>query len=117
MISRTSAMQYKGSTKSLPEVARELNVGAVLEGSALLSGTRVRVSVRLVAARTDLTLWSARYDRELRDVLDLQSELAATLAREIAVQPTPAEERQLAGRGAVDPDAHLEYLKSPGTRP
>ena len=66
VISRTSAMRYKGSTKSLPEIARELNVDAVLEGSALLAGTRVRVSVQLVAARTDRTLWSARYDRELR---------------------------------------------------
>ncbi len=112
VVSRTSAMQYKASDKSLPQIARELNVGAVLEGSALLAGTRVRVSVRLVAARTDLTLWSGRYDRELRDVLDLQSELASTVAREIAIQLTPAEERQLAERGAVDPAAHLEYLKS-----
>jgi serine/threonine-protein kinase len=112
VVSRTSAMQYKGSAKSLPEIARELNVGAVLEGSALLVGARVRVSVQLVAARTDLALWSARYDRELRDVLDLHSELAATVAREIAIQLTPAEERQLAGRGPVHPEAHLEYLKS-----
>jgi serine/threonine-protein kinase len=112
VISRTSAMRYKASAKSLPEIARELNVHAVLEGSALLAGTRVRVSVQLVTARTDLTLWSARYDRELQDVLDLQSELAATVAREIAVQLTPTEEMQLAGRGAVNPEAHLEYLKS-----
>jgi eukaryotic-like serine/threonine-protein kinase len=112
VISRTSAMRYKGSSKSLPEIARELNVDAVLEGSAVLAGTRVRVSVQLVSARTDRTLWSARYDRELQDVLDLQSELAATVAREIAVQLTPAEERQLAGRGPVHPEAHLEYLKS-----
>jgi tetratricopeptide (TPR) repeat protein len=68
--------------------------------------------VQLVTARTDLTLWSARYDRELQDVLDLQSELAATVAREIAVQLTPSEEMQLAGRGTVNPEAHLEYLKS-----
>lgn len=112
VISRTSAMRYKGSDKSLPEIARELNVDAVLEGSALLAGTRVRVSVQLVTARTDRALWSARYDRELQDVLDLQSELAATVAREIAIQLTPAEERQLAGRGPVHPEAHLEYLKS-----
>jgi serine/threonine-protein kinase len=112
VISRTSAMRYKASAKSLPEIARELNVDAVLEGSALLAGTRVRVSVQLVTARTDLTLWSARYDRELRDVLDLQSDLAATVAREVAVQLTPSEAMQLAGRGAVNPEAHLEYLKS-----
>jgi eukaryotic-like serine/threonine-protein kinase len=112
VISRTSAMQYKGSIKPLTEIARELNVGAVLEGSALLVGTRVRLSVQLVTARTDLTLWSGRYDRELQDVFDLQSELAATVAREIAVQLTPSEEMQLAGRGAVNPEAHLEYMKS-----
>jgi TolB-like protein/tetratricopeptide (TPR) repeat protein len=112
VISRTSAMQYKGSTKSLPEIARELNVDAVLEGSALLAGTRVRLGVQLVAARTDHTVWSARFDRELRDVLDLQSELAGTVARAVAVQLTPVEETRLAARDAVHPEAHLEYLKA-----
>ncbi len=112
VISRTSAMQYKASLKSLPEIARELNVDAVLEGSALLIGNRIRLSVQLVTARTDVTLWADRYDRELRDVLDLQSELSATVVREIAIQLTPREATQLAKRGAVNPDAHLEYLKS-----
>ena len=112
VISRTSAMQYKGSTLSLPQIARELNVDAVLEGSALLVGNRVRVSVQLVAARSDETLWADRYDRDLGDVLGLQSDLAATVAREIAVQLTPAEATQLARRAAVNPEAHLEVLKS-----
>ena len=70
VISRTSAMKYKGVEKSLPEIARELNVDAVLEGSALLVGNRVRISVQLVSARADETLWADRYDRELEDVLD-----------------------------------------------
>lgn len=112
VISRTSVMAYKGAVKSLPEIARELNVDAVLEGSALLVGNRVRVSVQLVSARTDDTLWSARYDRDLEDVLGLQSELAETVAREIEIQLTPAEATQLAARPAVNPEAHLEFLKS-----
>jgi serine/threonine-protein kinase len=112
VISRTSAMQYKGTTLSLPEIARELNVDAVLEGSALLLGNRVRLSVQLISARTDEMLWADRYDRELEDVLGLQSELAETVAREIAIKLTPMEATQLAQRHAVNPEAHLEFLKS-----
>ena len=112
VISRTSAMKYKGSGHSLPEIARELNVDAVLEGSVLLLGNRVRVSVQLISARTDETLWAARYDRELEDVLGLQGELSETVAREIAIKLTPTEASQLAKRHAVNPEAHLEYLRS-----
>ena len=112
VISRTSAMRYKGSNLSVPEIARELNVDAVLEGSALLIGARVRVSVQLISARHDETLWADRYDRDLEDVLGLQTELAQTVAREIAVQLSPDEAKQLATRPSVNPDAHLEYLKS-----
>jgi serine/threonine-protein kinase len=112
VISRTSAMKYKGTELSLPEIARELNVDAVLEGSALLLGNRVRLTVQLVSARADETLWSGRYDRELEDVLGLQSELAETVAREIAIKLTPTEASQLARRPAVNPEAHLEFLRS-----
>jgi len=112
VISRTSVMTYKGVDKSLPEIARELNVDAVLEGSALLVGNRVRVSVQLVSARTDQTLWADRYDRQLEDVLAMQSELAETVTREIAIQLTPTEAKNLSSRAAVNPEAHLEYLKS-----
>ena len=112
VISRTSAMSYKGANKSLPEIARELNVDAVLEGSALLVGKRVRVSVQLVSARTDDTLWTKRYDRELEDVLALQGELAETVAREIEIQLSPVEETRLAKRETVNAEAHLEYLKA-----
>lgn len=111
VISRTSAMKYKGAQKGLPEIARELNVDAVLEGSALLLGNRVRISVRLVSARTDETLWSDRYDRDLEDVLGLQSDVAETVANEIAIQVTPREATQLAKRAAVDAAAHVEFLK------
>jgi eukaryotic-like serine/threonine-protein kinase len=112
VISRTSAMRYKGSPLTIPEIARELNVDAVLEGSALLIGNRVRLSVQLVSARDDEMLWAARYDRELEDVLGLQSELAETVAREIAIKLTPREADQLARRTAVNPEAHLEFLRS-----
>lgn len=112
VISRTSAMQYKGSAKTLPEIARELNVEAVLEGSAHLVGDRVRVSVQLIVARRDETLWADRYDRDLVDVLTLQSEVAEKVAHEIAVQLTPAEAGQLARRQVVNAEAHLEVLKS-----
>ncbi len=112
VISRTSAMRYKGTALSLPEIARELNVEAVLEGSALLIGGRMRLNVQLIAARTDETMWADRYDRQLEDVLDLQSELAGQVAREIAVQLTPGEATHLARRHVVNPEAHLEYLKS-----
>ena len=111
VISRTSAMHYKGTALSLPEIARELNVDAILEGSAHLVGGRVRLNVQLIAARTDETLWADRYDRQLEDVLGLQSELAEKVAREIAVQLTPTEVTQLARRHVVNPEAHLEYLK------
>jgi TolB-like protein/Flp pilus assembly protein TadD len=111
IISRTSAMKYKGTTLSVPEIARHLNVEAILEGSAHLVGERVRLSVQLIAASTDETLWAGRYDRQLEDILDLQSQLAARVAREIEVQLTPAEVTELVGRHAVKPEAHLEYFK------
>ena len=111
VISRTSAMKYKGIQKALPEIARELSVDAILEGSALLVGKRVRVSVRLVSARADETLWADRYDGEIEDVLDLQSRVAESVAKEIAVQVTPREVTQLAKRRPVNPEAHVEYLK------
>jgi serine/threonine-protein kinase len=112
VISPTSAMVYKDAAKSIPEIARELNVDAIVEGSALLVDKRVRVSVRLISARTDATLWAERFDRELEDVLALQGELAETVAKEIAVQLTPSEAIQLGNRGAVNPEAHLEFMKA-----
>jgi len=111
VISRTSAMKYKGVQRALPEIARELSVDAILEGSALLVGKRVRVSVQLVSAKADEMLWADRYDGEIEDVLDLQSRIAETVAKEIAVQVTPREVTHLAKRRPVMPEAHVEYLK------
>ncbi|HEX2721926.1 MAG TPA: serine/threonine-protein kinase, partial [Gemmatimonadaceae bacterium] len=112
VISRTSVMTYKGVSKPIPEIARELNVDAVLEGSAHLAGKRLRMYVQLVSARTDDTLWADRYDRELEDVLDLQSELAASVTREVSAQLAPEQPAHVEDRPAVIPEAHLEYLKS-----
>ena len=111
VISRTSAMRYKGVQKALPEIARELNVDAILEGSALLVGKRVRISVRLVSARTDENLWADRYDGDLEDVLDLQSRVAKSVAKEIEIQVTSGEATRLAKRQTVNPEAHIEFLK------
>jgi len=111
VISRTSAMKYKGVQRALPEIARELNVDAILEGSALLVGKRVRVTVQLVSAKVEEMLWGDRYDGEIEDVLDMQSRVAETVAKEIAVKVTPREAKELAKRRPVNPQAHVEYLK------
>jgi serine/threonine-protein kinase len=111
VISRTSAMKYKGVHRALPEIARELNVDAIIEGTALLVGQRVRIHVQLVSALRDETLWSERYDRDLEDVLGLQSSVAEAVAREIALRLTPRDARRFARRQEVNPEAHIEYLK------
>ena len=110
VVSRTSAMSLKGSNKSLPAIARELNVDAVLEGSVQRAGGRVRIRIRLLHAPTDTYLWAADYERELSDVLRLQTEVAHTVAEQIRVQITPEERARMASVAAVNPAAHEEYL-------
>jgi TolB-like protein/Tfp pilus assembly protein PilF/predicted Ser/Thr protein kinase len=110
VISRTSAMRYKGSKKSLPEIARDLQVDAVVEGSVLRSGGRVRINARLIDA-TERQMWTAGYDREMSDVLSIQSDVASAIAREIRVKVAPEENTQLASRGPVDPEAYQLYLQ------
>ena len=110
VISRTSAMRYKGSKKSLPEIARELQVDAVVEGSILRSGDRVRINARLMDA-AERQMWSESYDRELRDILSIQSDVASAIAREIRVKVAPEESSLLASKGPVDPEAYQLYLK------
>ena len=110
VISRTSAMRYKNSRKSLPEIARELEVDAVVEGAVLREGDRVRINARLIDA-TETQMWSDSYERELRDILSIQSDVASAIAREIRVKVAPEESTQLTIRGPVDPDAYQSYLK------
>ena len=111
VISRTSTMQYKGAKKALLEVARELNVDAVVEGSVLRSGDRVRITAELIHAATDQHLWAKSYERDLRDILALQSEVARSIADEIKIKLTSRERTHLARIRAVNPDAHEAYLK------
>jgi eukaryotic-like serine/threonine-protein kinase len=110
VISRTSVMRFKGTRKSLPEIGRELNVDGIIEGSVLRSGDRVRITAQLVAASSDAHLWAQDYERDARDVLSLQGEVARAIAKEIRVAVSPQEQAQLAKSHPVDPEAHRLYL-------
>jgi serine/threonine protein kinase/Tfp pilus assembly protein PilF len=112
VISSTSVMQYKDTTKPLPEIARELGVDAVVEGSVMVSQQRVRVNVQLIEARTDRNIWSKSYDRDLRDILALQSELARAIAREIKIVMTPAEQARLSLTRPINPEAYQLVLRA-----
>lgn len=109
--SRTSVMQYKGTKKSLHEIGRELNVDSVLEGSVLRDGERVRITAQLIRVSTDQHLWAESYNRDLKDVLTLQSELARNIASEVKVTLSPAEESRLHATRVVSSQAHEDYLK------
>ncbi len=111
VISRTSAMQYKGARKPLREIAAALGVGAVVEGSVLRSGRRVRITAQLINAATDRHLWAETYERDLGDILDLQGEVARAIAGKILVKLTPRERSRLGGAGPVNPQAHEAYLR------
>ena len=111
VLSRTTAMHYKGVRKTLPEIARELHVEGVVEGTVLRSGEQVRISAQLIHAPTDTHLWAESYERDLRNVLALQSEVAQAIAREVQVKLTPQEEAQFAEVTSVDPEAYEAYLK------
>lgn len=111
VISRTSVMQYKGTKKLLPQIARDLRVDAVVEGSVMRSGQRVRIAAQLVDASNDQHLWAQTYDRDVGDVLILQSEISRTIANEIRVKLTPQQGTQLAKDSHVDPQVEEDYLK------
>jgi len=111
VISRTSVMRLKGSKKSLPEIARELSVDGVVEGSVLRSGERVRITAQLIRAATDEHLWAQSYERDARDVLALQDDVARAIAQEIRITLTPQEQARLSGARRVDPEVHQLYLK------
>src|SRR6266550_7076692 len=111
VISRTTAMHYKCVHRPLPEIARELGVEIIVEGSVLRSGERVRISAQLIEASTDTHLWAESYERDLLDVLHLQSEIARAVAREIQAKLTPGEQEQLARARSVTPEAYEVYLR------
>jgi TolB-like protein len=111
VISRISAMAYKGTKKPLREIAEELRVDAVLEGSALRSGNRIRITAKLIDARSEQALWAESYDRDFADVLMLQSEVARAVAQQVRAQLTRQEQARLASARPVNRDAHHAYLQ------
>ena len=111
VISRTSVMQYKQTKKTLPEIADELGVKAVIEGSVIREGDQVRITAQLIEAETEKHLWADSYDRNLTNILSLQSEIALAIAGQIKVVLSPAEKKRLTAAQAVDPKAHENYLK------
>ena len=111
LISRTSVMRYKGTDKSLPEIARELNVGVIVEGSVLLVGNQVRITAQLIDAATDTHLWAESYDRDLGNVLALHSEVALAVAGEIRVKLTPREEARFGSARPINTEAYDLYWR------
>jgi TolB-like protein/class 3 adenylate cyclase len=112
VISRSSTTQFAGAQRPpTPEIAKMLNVDAVIEGSVRRSGDKVRISAQLIDARADRHLWAKSFERDSRDVLALQSELASAIASEINVQLTPSEQARLTSARSVNPEAYDAYLK------
>jgi eukaryotic-like serine/threonine-protein kinase len=111
VVSRTSAMRYKETRKSVPQIARELNVDAVVEGSVEREGDRVRITAQLIQGPSDTHLWAKSYERDLRDSLRLQDEVAQAIVDEIQLKLTPQEQAHFAHNDSVDPEAHEDYLR------
>jgi TolB-like protein/Flp pilus assembly protein TadD len=111
VISRTSVMQYKGSRKSVPEIARELHVDAVIEGTIARQRNRVRITAQLIRAPTDTHLWARSYERDLRDVLAMQDEVAQAIAAEVKINLTPQEQARLSSARPVNAESYQLYLK------
>jgi len=111
VISRTSIMRYKKTDKSLPEIAHELNVDGIIEGTVQRSGDRVRITAQLIEGSTDRHVWANGYERDLRDVLALQDEVARAIAREIKIKLTRQDQTRLAATRQVNPEAYEVYLK------
>jgi len=111
VISRTSAMHFKDTQLSVPEIARALQVDALVEGSVIRDGSRIRVTAQLIRGATDAHFWSETYDRELRDALALQSEVAQSIARKVEVTVTGQEHSRLTAVRSVSPEVYESYLK------
>jgi serine/threonine-protein kinase len=111
VVSRTSVMRYKRTRKPISEIARDLQVDAVVEGSVEHSGGRVRITAQLIRAATDHHLWAESYERDMRDVLLLQAEVARAIAGEIQIKLTPQDHAALTSPRRVDPEAYELYLK------
>jgi TolB-like protein/DNA-binding winged helix-turn-helix (wHTH) protein len=113
VVSRTSAMQYKGTQKPLGDIAGELRVDAVVEGTVVRSGNRVRITAQLIEAIGDRHLWAQSYERDLNDVLVLQDNVSRDITEAIRIKLTPQQRAMLTAARAVDPEAHDAYLRGP----
>ncbi len=111
VVSRTSSMYYRASSKPLPEIARQLKADAVVEGSVLRSGNRVRINVELIQTGSDTQVWGGSYDRDLKDIFVLQAEVAQKIADEIRATLRSPDRARLTRRNTPDPDAYLDYSK------
>ena len=111
VISRTSVMRFKNPQMSVPEIARTLHVDAIVEGSIIRDGNRIRVTAQLIRGATDEHFWSETYDRELQDALALQSDVAQSIAEKVEVTVTGEEHNRLATARQVAPDAYESYSK------
>src|SRR6266851_5219395 len=111
VISRTSAMHYKGSHQPLPEIAKELNVDAVVEGAVIRSGNRVRITAQLLEARSDRHLWAKAYDRDIREIVSLQQDVADSIVSEIQPKLRPQGSASVSRKRQVNPEAYDAYLQ------
>ena len=111
VISRTSVMRFKDTRLSVPEIARTLRVDAIVEGSVIREGSRIRVHAQLIRGATDEHIWSEEYPREYRSLLEVQEEVARRIAEQIQISLTPEDRARLASTQPVDPEAHENYLK------
>jgi len=110
VISRTSAMHFKGTRETLPQIARKLGVDAVVEGSVARSGDRIHINVKLIHAPTDRQFWTDSYNRDTGDLIRMEDQLALRIAHEVSARVTPAEEMRLASNRTLNPRAYDAYL-------
>ena len=111
IISHTSVNRYRNTQLSLPEIAQELGVDGVVEGTVMRSGNHVRITAQLINAHTDQHVWAESYERDFKDVLDMQADVARQIAAEVGINLTPGEQMSLASNRAIDPEAHEDLLK------
>jgi TolB-like protein len=111
VVSKTSIMQYKGAHKALPEIGRELGVDAVVEGSVLRSGSRMRITAQFIRAATDRHLWAHSFEGDLRDVLTLQAQVAEAITGAVNLNLTSAERLRFRSARPTDPEAYDAYLR------
>ncbi|MCU1301000.1 MAG: Adenylate cyclase [Candidatus Sulfotelmatobacter sp.] len=111
VVSRTSMLRYRNTHKSIPEIARELNVDSIIEGSIVRSGDKVRITTQLIDAHTDTHLWAQSYERKLDDLLEVQDSIALDIASQVRATLTPAERQYFTGRAPIRPNAYEDYLR------